>query len=312
MDINYEYYKIFYNVAKYGGFTAAAEKTYSNQPNLTRTIKKLEKELGVSLFYKSGRHVRLTPEGAELYEKIAVAVEQIENAEREISEFSALEGGYLAVSASEVALHKSLLPALEVYKKAHPKIKILLSNHSSPQALAALKNGQCELAVISVAEAFDPAFEYVKIADCRDVPVCRKDFFDDANGVSGAGGAGEPDADRTYTIAELAAFPLISLGRQTASYDTYAEFFRVRGLDFRPAAEVATADQILPLVDYNLGVGLVPDVFLKKSAAKYLRLKTDTPLPSRSIYLVRRAKQPVSFAARALIRRLMQNVGRNK
>ena len=43
MDINYEYYKIFYNVAKYGGFTVAAEKTYSNQPNLTRTIKKLEK-----------------------------------------------------------------------------------------------------------------------------------------------------------------------------------------------------------------------------------------------------------------------------
>ena len=306
MDINYEYYKIFYNVAKYGGFTAAAEKTYSNQPNLTRTIKKLEKELGVSLFYKSGRHVRLTSEGAELYAKIAVAVEQIENAEREISEFSALEGGYLAVSASEVALHKSLLPALEVYKKAHPKIKILLSNHSSPQALAALKNGQCELAVISVAEAFDPAFEYEKIADCRDVPVCRKNFFD---GADGADGVSKPAADRTYTIAELAAFPLISLGRQTASYETYAEFFRARGLDFRPAAEVATADQILPLVDYNLGVGLVPDVFLKKSAAKYLRLKTDTPLPSRSIYLVRRAKQPVSFAARSLIRLLTQNAG---
>lgn len=67
MDINYEYYKIFYNVAKYGGFTVAAEKTYSNQPNLTRTIKKLERELGVALFYKAGRNVRLTPEGEELY-----------------------------------------------------------------------------------------------------------------------------------------------------------------------------------------------------------------------------------------------------
>ena len=148
MDINYEYYKIFYNVAKYGGFTVAAEKTYSNQPNLTRTIKKLERELGVALFYKTGRNVRLTPEGEELYARIKVAVEQIENAEREISEFSALEGGYISVSASEAALHKVLLPALGAYKKAHPKITILLFNHSSPQALAALKNGQCEIAVI--------------------------------------------------------------------------------------------------------------------------------------------------------------------
>ncbi len=332
MDINYEYYKIFYNVAKYGGFTAAAEKTYSNQPNLTRTIKKLENELGVSLFYKSGKHVRLTPEGAELYAKIAVAVEQIENAEREISEFSALEGGYLAVSASEAALHKSLLPALETYKKEHPKIKILLSNHSSPQAIAALKNGQCELAVISVAGAFDPALEYEKIADCLDVPVCRKDFFAAAGNAGGNGGAGDTlngagglsgkagnagglkdtDDDKIFSIAELAAFPLISLGRQTATFDAYTEFFRARGLDFRPAAEVATADQILPLVDYNLGVGLVPDVFLKKSAAKYLRLKTDTPLPSRSIYLVRRAKQPVSFAAKSLIRMILQNADEKK
>ena len=166
MDINYEYYKIFYNVAKYGGFTVAAEKTYSNQPNLTRTIKKLEQELGVALFYKAGRNVRLTPEGEELYARIRVAVEQIENAEREISEFSALEGGYISVSASEAALHKVLLPALGAYKKAHPKITILLYNHSSPQALAALKNGQCEIAVISVAETFDPAFEYYKIAAC--------------------------------------------------------------------------------------------------------------------------------------------------
>lgn len=298
MDINYEYYKIFYNVAKYGGFTVAAEKTYANQPNLTRTIKKLEKELGVTLFYKSGRHVRLTPEGSELYAKIAVAVEQIENAEREISEFSALEGGYVSVSASEVALHKALLPALEAYKKAHPKIKILLANHSSPQALTALKNGQCELAVISVAGAFDPAFEYEKIADCTDVPVCRKDF--------------SADGDKTYSIAELAAFPLISLGRHTATFDTYAEFFRARGLEFHPEAEVATADQILPLVDHGLGVGLVPDVFLKKNAAKYLRLKTDTPLPYRSIYLVRRAKQPVSFAAKSLMRMLVRPADEKK
>ena len=46
MNISYDYYRIFYNVAKYKSFTRAAEVMYSNQPNLTRAIKTLEKQLG--------------------------------------------------------------------------------------------------------------------------------------------------------------------------------------------------------------------------------------------------------------------------
>lgn len=45
MNISYEYYKIFYFVAKYGSFTAAANVLFGNQPNITRAIKKLENEL---------------------------------------------------------------------------------------------------------------------------------------------------------------------------------------------------------------------------------------------------------------------------
>ena len=74
MNVNFEYYKIFYYVAQYENFTLAAEKLYANQPNLTRTIKKLEQSLGVSLFAKRGRNVCLTPEGKELYERISAAM----------------------------------------------------------------------------------------------------------------------------------------------------------------------------------------------------------------------------------------------
>ena len=85
------------------------------------------------------------------------------------------------------------------------------------------------------------------------------------------------------------------------SFSFYSGLFADYGLAFKPDIEAFTADQILPIVDYGLGVGLVPDVFLKKASAKYRRLKTDTPLPCRSIYLVRRAKQPVSAATKSFI-----------
>lgn len=49
MSANFEHYKVFYYVARYGSFTKAAELLYSNQPNITRIIRILESELGCTL-----------------------------------------------------------------------------------------------------------------------------------------------------------------------------------------------------------------------------------------------------------------------
>ena len=77
MNVNFENYKTFYFVAKFGNITAAAEALYSEQPNVTRTIKNLEKELGCTLFTRSNKGVTLTPEGEKLYRRVAIAYEQI-------------------------------------------------------------------------------------------------------------------------------------------------------------------------------------------------------------------------------------------
>ena len=65
MNTNFENYKTFYFVAKYGNITAAAEALYSEQPNVTRTIKNLERDLGCVLFTRSNKGV--TPPRAKNY-----------------------------------------------------------------------------------------------------------------------------------------------------------------------------------------------------------------------------------------------------
>ena len=50
MNISYDYYRVFYYVAKLKSFTAAAQAMMNNQPNITRMMKKLEEELGCTLF----------------------------------------------------------------------------------------------------------------------------------------------------------------------------------------------------------------------------------------------------------------------
>ena len=73
MYVDWEYYKIFYFVAKYRNFTKAARVLGSNQPNITHTMNKLEDQLHCVLFIRSNRGVTLTPEGEMLYTRISSA-----------------------------------------------------------------------------------------------------------------------------------------------------------------------------------------------------------------------------------------------
>ena len=71
MNINYDYYRIFYYVAKHRSFTQAANTLMNSQPNITRAIKNLEQALGCALFLRSSHSVQLTPEGEELLAHIS-------------------------------------------------------------------------------------------------------------------------------------------------------------------------------------------------------------------------------------------------
>ena len=66
MDINFEYYKIFYYVAKYKNMTKAAAALGSNQPNVTRVMKLLESQLDCQLFIREPRGISWTEQGERL------------------------------------------------------------------------------------------------------------------------------------------------------------------------------------------------------------------------------------------------------
>ena len=85
MYVDWEYYKIFYYVAKYQNFTRAARVLGNNQPNITHSMNRLESQLNCVLFIRSNRGVTLTPEGEMLYSRIASAAVQIQEAEEELS-----------------------------------------------------------------------------------------------------------------------------------------------------------------------------------------------------------------------------------
>lgn len=137
MYVDWEYYKIFYFVAKYRNFTKAARVLGSNQPNITHTMNKLEDQLHCVLFIRSNRGVTLTPEGEMLYTRISSAAVQIQDAEEELSASATFEHGAISISATETALNIYLSERLRDFHAQYPGIRLRISNHSTPQELDA-------------------------------------------------------------------------------------------------------------------------------------------------------------------------------
>lgn len=84
MNISFEYYRIFYYVAKYENITKAAMVLKSSQPNVTRIIHLLEDQLDCRLFLREPRGLKLTEEGKRLYDHVAIACQHLLDAEAEL------------------------------------------------------------------------------------------------------------------------------------------------------------------------------------------------------------------------------------
>ena len=291
MYIAYDYYRIFYYVAKYGNVTQAARVLLNNQPNLTRAVKTLESELGCPLFIRSNRGMKLTPEGERLLRHIRIAIENIEAGEAEIIESRNLERGSVFVAASEVALHCVLLPVLKKYRSLYPGIRLKISNHSTPQAIDAIKNGFADIAVVTTPTLPSAMLEEITVRKFREVAVCSSAFSE----LWG----------RKVSFEELLSYPLISLGTQTKSYELYSEFFAGEGLRYQPETEAATADQIVPMVKADLGIGFVPEEFLEGIEGVSV-IETENPLPEREIRVVKRREQPLGIAAKEMEKLILE------
>ena len=85
MNINFEYYKVFYIIAKNRNITKAANELNITQPSISRMLKTMEEQMNTKLFIRKTKGVILTQEGQELYRLIGDEIENIIKAENNFS-----------------------------------------------------------------------------------------------------------------------------------------------------------------------------------------------------------------------------------
>ena len=284
-----DYYRIFYYVAQYKSFSKAADVMGNNQPNITRCMNILENELGCKLFIRSNRGVQLTIEGERLFEHVSIAIEQLVSGENELLKDKGLESGLVNIGASEIALRLFLLNELEVFHHRYPHVKLRISNHSTPQAVQALENGLVDFAVVTTPVNLTNDMKSENLCSFNDILIAGPKYKQLCN--------------KALHLEELQEYPFISLVEGTGTHDHYTKFFYDNDLHFNLDMEASTTDQVLAMVQSNLGLGFYPE----QLASEYIMRGEIFPVslhesvPERDIILIRESRHAENIAAKKLI-----------
>ncbi len=142
--------RTFAVLAEVGSFSRAAEQLYLTQPAVSKRIAALEHELGVKLFDRIAKRVKLTEAGNLLQKKSQNILQQIQDCKREINDLSGNTSGQLSIATSHhIGLHH-LPNILRQYAQLYRQVEVDLHFMDSEQAYQMVADGQIELGIITL------------------------------------------------------------------------------------------------------------------------------------------------------------------
>lgn len=269
--------KYFLAVVDHGGITKAAKALYIAQPSLSQTIRKLERQLGVDLFDRSGRRLTLTPAGESLVASARRISLDIERAHAEVRAVQDLARGRLELAAAPT-LEVDPLPELAArLHRDHPGVLVsVITPGGAAQVVNEVRQGRAELGLTELP---------VKAETLR---VCPLETQEITLVLPPTMAADLPDP---VPLAALADVPLVTMDTGIGA---------IPETNARVAVECAHRLAVLDLVRLGAGATLLP----RRLAERHLpdvTVRSVSPRLEKSIGLVFRPG-PLSPAARAFLR----------
>lgn len=294
MNVNLEYYRIFYYVANAGSFTLAGETLNISQPAVSQAIKLLEATLGSKLFVRIPKGVRLTPEGEMLFRYVKRGYEYIQTGEVQFQKMLDLENGEIRIGASDMTLQYYLLPYLEKFHEKYPKIKFTVTNAPTPETIEYLYQGKIDFGVVSEPFHTRPEIETTRVREIQDTFVAGKRFNE--------------LKDQVLEYGTLTNLPCILLEETTSTRRYLNDFLLDNDVVLKPEFELAMSDIIVDFAKRNLGIGCVVKDFALKGIeeGKLFELTFQKPIPKRHFSIITSKQNPISTAAQELLDMLAQ------
>lgn len=271
-NINLNLYKIFYEVAKYGSFSKAAEFTFSTQPAISRSIKKLEQELETELFYRKADGVELTDKGKQLLFYVEKSYGNLLTAERIMLETESLNRGNLSIGIPSNLCSFLLLDKIADYHEKYPNIEITILTGTTSYLINQLNLHKVDF-IIDTAPIieFNNELTIKKIAEINYCFVTNSDEYKNIK-----------------SIGELKNVPLILPLPGTENRNMLEDLFIKNNIKLKNVLNIHTSEIIIKAVKSNMGVGYIIYDFVKEDILnnELKLLNIDEKLPTGEIDIV--------------------------
>jgi LysR family positive regulator for ilvC len=217
---------------------------------LTRTIQRLEEEVGQPLFLRDNRSVSLTPAGTRFRLYAEEALLHWREFRNDLSANAGRLGGEISLYCSVTAVYSILPGMLEKFRQAYPEIHLKLQTGDAAEALSKLQNGEVDVTIAALPEKLPTQLQFIKKIETPLVFIASQRFPESVIYRDG-------EVDWRATPMILAER---GLGRKRLD-----RWFKDRGLQPNIYAQVSGNEAIIAMVSLGCGVGVVPQIVLEKS-----------------------------------------------
>jgi DNA-binding transcriptional LysR family regulator len=245
-NINLNLYKTFYDVAKYGSISKAAQYGFTSQPAISKSIKKLEAELGTQLFYRNLTGVELTDKGKELLYFVEKSYSNLIIAERTMLETENLERGKLSIGMPSNIGSFFLFDKIINFHKKYPNIEITIITGSTSKLISLLDSHKVDF-VIDTSPINVKLSEGMKITKLDEVQYCfviKKDTK-------------SLEYKNINKLCDLKNKPLILPISGTSNRNDLDELLLKQNIDIENVINIHTSEMIISAVKKDLGIGYI-------------------------------------------------------
>jgi DNA-binding transcriptional LysR family regulator len=273
-------------VAEEQSFTRAAARLHMAQPSLSRQVRLIERELGVTLFERGPGQsvVSLTSDGEALLPFVRRVMADVESTGAEARALSGMAHGRLSIGATPSLITRVLAPALVEYHASHPGIELLVVEAGSRQLVPQLASGEVDLALV-VLPVTDPL-------------VATTPLFEDPLVLAVA--PGHPLAGRDHVeVGELHGLSLVMFREGYDLRSVTLAACHAAGAEPHLVSQGGEMDGVLAFVAAGLGAAVVPAIALPSDPG-VTAIPFSEPGIRRTVALAQRNDRPLARPARAL------------
>jgi len=268
MNINFELYKVFYEVANSGSISRGAEKLMISQPAVTQSIRTLEDELGGKLFIRTPKGVILTNEGNELYNYVKEGMNYFINGTNRFMSLKNLDSGVLNIGASTTISEHFLMSYLGKFHELYPNVDINITNNLTDSLIKDLRNGNVDIVIMAIPKANIKDLEINVITELHDIFVGNETYKN----------------ENFKNINDLLKSKLILQKAPSVTRNNFNDFLKSKDLKCEPFMEVVSHRLASELATNGFGIGLLTREFIIKELNHTLfEINTSIVIPTRKL-----------------------------